>query len=688
MNLLNKIKTIFNKKTQINTDVSCLSSYIPLIDRKSLDDSSLIIKALDNSKTEYLSVLASNKTLVSAYFGNNNIYEEIKMYQTLIMNLLDNEESEISFDMLDMHAGKEELEYLIKMRKLKIYIEQIKLIWENVLIKLSALKEIKLEKVFLSRNKRQALKEEINNLESLYLILENLVTGLTKEIESYKTNYSLLESDESILEEDLNDLKKKKRRELEIMMNLVLTDKLKVIKTVSEDNLAISLMETELEKYVHTHKYKVEELKDEVAKFDYFIIDETKDELLEKINNLELEFKIYCKYGKNLITKEDIKELYKLKFSILTMDINTQHDGDMTKKATFTEVECYEDIIFKKIKKFVNEHALSPHYLQILKNGKNEYSWWDILNNHVLLSFLLVNDDKNFYAGMSNFFDKTLVNLKEYENLTDFHKNFFIWNSIVPIGSIYQMMYLNKETKTDPMYDLYKFIKKSKLKENKIYFPEGIKVMCKNVIFRLSFGIIKIDEHPETIKNRCFNLDLNSNNTDIIMPSTLEAIDTSPIKNRSSYECNMILNEGLKSIYKIHFLGNKFGKFVIPSTLMCIDGFVGTIYAEEVYFNNLTKEQFNKIGREFAKAFFITKGYPFANRGLSQIQPTFNFLKIKSEDKTILINQEDLIFEGNSKSIPNMLNDCDAQKAYEILEKEIQRKLDIKSKYKIKIKKL
>ncbi len=592
MDILNKLKNLLKKSVVKDTNLSNLNSHIPLINRNSLDSSSLVLKELDDIKTKYLRILASKRTIVSTHFGNNDIHEEIKMDQTLIMNLLDDEEAEISFVQINLEEETKELDYLCKMEKFKIYIQNIELIWENVLIKLTALNEIKREKVFLSPNKKQALNEEINNLESLYLSMQNIIMGLTKEIESYKINYSLNSMKTGEL--NLSQLKQSKRKELEGMFKLVMPEKLKVLQTVKNEMLAISLMESELEKYVYTHKEKIEELKSELDLLDDKVNNETNTvkENMEFFNQLELKFKIFSMYGKKEISFDDIYKLYSLKFDILTQVLPLPEDFNILDNISKIEVEIFMDIIFKKVNNLINgkyyyDMNIIEKVVKILKQGKDYYSFYDILGDRESLSLLLYVEEHR----LSYFFRDIIKDKKDYDKKVNFHNSFIKWEEKMPFESICTVARFNKINLNNPYYDLFKYY------AEKGDILEGIKIIDLNLQPKRSEDNIPNMVYMAKEDQAFFDMLKKYLNYVIVrFPSSLESINADFYFGACITE--LILNNGLKSLLGPMFKNATISKFHVPCSLENISSMaVSETKIGEIIFEDFLESKLESFSR-------------------------------------------------------------------------------------------
>ncbi len=124
MNIKEMLKRLFVKE-KIITSIANISDNVVVLNRKDLNEDDYRLKMLDAYKKEYSKVLSLKKTIFSGDFGNNNIHEEIEMYRSLIMNLIEPKDSGISFEKIYGIEEPKEFEYNCKMSKIKVYIESL-----------------------------------------------------------------------------------------------------------------------------------------------------------------------------------------------------------------------------------------------------------------------------------------------------------------------------------------------------------------------------------------------------------------------------------------------------------------------------------------------------------------------------------------------------------------------------------
>jgi len=279
----------------------------------------------------------------------------------------------------------EKLDLSIKCFKLCFYLEKVRELIIEAKLRLIALNELLNERI-LSKNKKNVIINEINNLQYLlhnFNIQEmtmlkamhnNLTNISTLEIKTYLENINnpnISEAEEEVITKRLRDVRE--------MALLVIPDILGYLESLNlNPKVLIASLEQELEMYVYTHKSDLTKLREEAYKIYYNInskvilnIDELsleslnfietidyikrhRVEYLDRIKELELRYKMFSIYGRNLVTEEEIKDLYKCKFHVLTVDI-LGSNFILPESITYSEQEIYQEIVFDLINKLVNQ---------------------------------------------------------------------------------------------------------------------------------------------------------------------------------------------------------------------------------------------------------------------------------------------------------------------------------------------
>lgn len=573
-NLLKKLFTSSIPQTEITNSIFSLNSLIPLPKKEDYLNNPPKLELIKTYKNNYLKLLKQNPNLTSLDFFPKILHQYKTIYTDLLLNLCTEDNSDISFDYLSElgNTSLTNLKLTLTSIKLMLYQDEVSRLEEDTRLRIIALMEIlediKTSKIFLiNRNTTliNSILNEINNLHSSLLTFTNQQKAMQIEANSYlnKLNFS------NINEDAPSDLINAKLSELKHILALVNPEELTNLENLHlSPKLFMATIEQKLEIYVYTNPemlktltQKTAELEKEVTMFLTSNIPELTSRanklvlLYAKIKNLESIYKIFCTYGRNLVSKEELKKLYTIKFQLLTYNILNEENVDILKNCTFTELECYQDIIYAKINailkgenNYLKEIASSNLYLKanipsiiqdiklILKDGTEEFSAWHILTSPILLSFLLSLE--NSYR-LSEFFAKTKSSRQEYFHL-NYYDKYFDWENFLPLETIFRLMKCNEQTNTHqinstPLYRLYQINEHFYNDYNAYILPEGL------LHIHLPSPSIT-GKYPPEIK---YIHDKAQNKT-VIFPTTLKSVSGSLFENISINE--IILNENLEQL--------------------------------------------------------------------------------------------------------------------------------------------
>lgn len=597
MKFIEFLKNFFQENEQyeeISQTLACLNSIVPMPKREDFLDNKSKLDLIELYKTEYLKLLKQNKTITSIDVMPKEIHQYKNIYTDLLLRLCVEDNSDISFELIKdtENYENEQLDITITCMKLMLYQQEVSLLEEKARIRLIALNEILEnllnEKLFTKMKSKEIINSllcEINNLHSALVVFINQKNAMKIESENYLKNLSLPYNIETI---DIDDnLIMERLEELKHILNVIAPEELKRLESMNlNSKLFIAIIEQRLEIYVYTHPQTLEALKEKVRdigcevhhKANYYFTDEKirfwdvknevqkrKYEYLSKIEEIELLYKVFSKYGRNLVSKEDLSSLYEVKFKLLTCDILDEEQFDILSSVTFTELECYQNIVFQKIEKilkgendwiqqlyYINPFGESVNIIKditaILKNGEKDFSIWTILNDKTLLSFVLAFEEED---GLMRFFHKIRVPKEEYSNI-NYYSAFFEWEDMLPLDTIFRLVKCNLETKTynclidGPMYRLY-LINSISQKNTHYIMPEGLKKVRIpfNISGLLSTGIlgIGIERKDDLVINYIRNKARNKN---VILPKSLKSMagnlfDITAVK-------EVILNENLEEL--------------------------------------------------------------------------------------------------------------------------------------------
>lgn len=446
------IKDIFNKlfKTNNSTNIINLNEIIKLPSRRDIN-SEEIISLIDDYKKEYLSILSTKKYLLPDMLSSKNIQDELKMNMDLIMNLY----------LSDNNLPDNKIDIITRYLKLKLYLDKINELGNEVLTKLIALTEISKEKVFLSKQKKHRISYEINNLLSIMIMFNSQKYALERECESYFNKLLSLNIDINLTLDEQEQVNKK------------LQDVHKIASTIPEINtsdyqgiLGLVFLERQLEIYVYNHKEDAKTLKEQIEIYTVF----GPYKLLEKeedIKLLELCCRLFNEYGRNLITDEDLLHLYRLKFNVLKIAFynNDYNINLITEETTDKELKNYKIIIMEIIENIVrdgngkikgvfgnNTNKAIKYMIKILKNGGDKFNSDKILYSKFLLSLLLVFSSPEH---LNSFFKNYKINpelpasLKfQSKHITDLHERLFDWEESLPLDTIFKIDNINEKIST------------------------------------------------------------------------------------------------------------------------------------------------------------------------------------------------------------------------------------------------
>lgn len=612
---LKRFFALFSKK-QVVRDLANLKDFVNIPKRQDFLDFSATI---DKYKEDYLNALKTRKTILS----QDLLPKELHDYKNIYIDLLSKicfEDKYLAMESINSTIILTSLDITINHLKMDIYQEKVTKLKFEALLRLVALSEIS-EETFLTPSKRSAVANEINNLYSAFLTFQNQElamanehTNFSRKVESviHETDASLDEN--SILKERLNET-------IKLYLTVFPNQKERISKLDINPKLLIAYLETELEIYVYTHQKELDQLKLELENLNYEIIRNTrfcgifennltfennqvflsqhKEEFEEKIRELEAQYKIFAKFGRNIIDEEELMKLYETKFAILTIDIAQNPALDITSKATFLEIECYQEIISKKISALIQgtNNVIkeliansTPEYViskikSIFQNESKEFSFWSILVNHNLLAFLLAFDNEQ---ALANFFRSIKVPKDNYQNL-DFFDPLLTWEKEIPLESLYRVMASNYSLKnakdeitkepTDPLFYIFNLIPKEFSQE-----------------YRLPDGIIEISHDlnrfwVKNYDNVLKDIQKQANNHMVVLPKTLKKIYGGVFYEVPNFSVE--LNEGLEIIGDYAFLNESLRELIIPSSVYHIaENAAGFAYLKILGFSNY---RFSKI---------------------------------------------------------------------------------------------
>lgn len=594
MKIKDFIAKIFNKK-QNNQSTKALASIRNIVGipkREEFLNDTRALQLIEQYKKEYSQTLKLNKTIVSTNLMPETLHNYKNIYLDLMVNVYTEGNSDISFEKINANSS-EPLRIMIIKLKLDLYINEVRTMEKEAKLRIIALTEI-LDSIFFSKSKENAINNEIDNLSFAIATFKTQIIAMEKEKDNYLNDLRNLKLNEFKNAEEEQEIIKKYLDELIKIANLVLPEELKELKKLNlSPKLLIAKLEQLLEIYVYTHQDVLNELKEEIEQMTPFVLRTTLDnpqqiaKYLARIKDIEMLFKIFSKYGRNLVSKTDLENLYQVKFKLLTYNIFDKK-FDILDDITFTELECYQDIIFKKIEqilkgnnRYVNDLASKSdlvtviNYIKdILKLDKNEFSMYEILKNRRTLSFLLAFDK---YNGLEDFFKNEEALKIEYNDLNYYDNTIFKWQNKLPLDTIFRIMRSNIETepnadkiKRSSLYYLHQIQKEFNPSENYM-LPEGLDEM----------NIFTYGKNSKPSDLLCYIRSL-AKGQKVKMPTSLRRFHGKLFENTKIEALE--LNEGLKEIDSYALVADYVSELTIPSTL----------YEDKTLFNDLPNT-INKI---------------------------------------------------------------------------------------------
>ncbi|MBQ8892368.1 MAG: hypothetical protein IJ068_05875 [Bacilli bacterium] len=596
MKVLEILKKIFKVQVKMESSLANLTDVVILPTREEYKNNKELVNLIDKYKEIYKQRLYK-KILTSHDLQIEDLAIEMNMNIDLLLNA--------TIDESDFK--KEEFENIIKYLKLKLYLAEITKLDNKNKMMLIALSELQNDIRYLfSKNKRNAIFNEINILIINMNIFASQKRALELEINSYLLNVELPE----FIEEDFERRRNKnymryglseilgyenyklnqEKRFIDNALNY-LDMVSKMIKKVCPkvyDNIEfyekstikkIVLYERFLEIYVYKNKNQIEELNQKIEKLKQLNItyDNYEDIVLE-LENINFSFQIFMKYGKKLVKDEYLYKLYNIKFNLITFEINKKGYKKFGTNLYYefaknkNEFEFYKKIVSNKIANIINgkspvahifeENDLLKELLKILiplfKTGRY-FDFDKVLMNRELLSYLLAFDNEIRFKELYNISYHDLDLFKSYDPsdlIKDYNLNFYSSSlETTPELSLKTICWfidlnlnMKEKIKIPSFYKIYNLYKKTKKNENMYEFPKGlIEIKRDNVYDALILKIIKND-----MKNKI-----------IVIPSTM-SIFRGYWFNDIKIE-GVIFKEGVEEIYDVFFSDLK--KIIIPSTL-------------------------------------------------------------------------------------------------------------------------
>ena len=648
MKIIDYIKNLFKHK-EINTNGVLVrpSDLIKIPKRNEFNNDILV----DYYKDEYYNILSTMKDYDPLILEADEINNNIIMTSKLLFNIAVKEEYK------NEKSIEDRINYLINSEKLDLYREDINKIQREVIGRLIALSEIRKE-VFLSKKKKNIIDNIIDRLLISLNILYAEEVSIINNIERYKNESKNNYKPSKEEQEEEYEIFKKRIKHLkwlkQILPNNKEIDIRDDIKYVLRDT---ALIEKELEEYTYIHKAEItEESKNEEINnilgipFDI----EHKEELLERIEEIEIKYRAFyeyresLEYGELVIDESDLTNIYNLKFGTLTISKDGIIEPFVNDETDKIEIEYYQNIIFSMVQDIImgrNEYfneLFSKDYtnatnllLEFLKNEDDTLNYETILRKFFLFNIILSFNTKD---GFNNFCNNVML------DCAFLSEKYLLWHQYLPISTVAILKHYNFNYIRGCSFGIWPFIllpnnicelyylyKKNNIdKDNYFYFPEGIKRI------RITNDTIANNIKANYLEERKIINAIIKDAEDkiLVFPDSLEEIDSFEIENNNIK--GIVLNDNLKRLNSLALANLPFEKINIPSSLESID--ISSLQNWEnlstIQFDNFHKSELFKSENEQLQNLFY-QFYQF-------IKMSYNLTKINKSLKKFIFAFDDM----------------------------------------------
>lgn len=630
MNFINKLKSLFFNEVEVG--IINLGDIIQIPGRDYYKDDIEKINLIDSYKEQYLQLLSQKRTITTRELKFDNLQEDMIMNVDLLLHSIITDEH-------FLNLASEEL--MIQMAKLKIYLLEINKMEVETITRLIALKELEKGKRVPRRNKN-CLTDEINNLSNSLVIFLGQKTAIQKEIDAHLRTISINNSGK-----DYDILLKRWERLCFISSSIL---ELSTVNRIDDLITKIAIVERWLEIYAYKNKNEIKILDSQLEELNN--IEKTKDnknDLLHKINGLEQKYLLFYEYGRNVVSDEQIKNLYKVKFNILTCDIDFLRESPI--REDDYGYEYYKDIIFNKLQNIIlgkNNYFNNTfpndmrQALSIIREYyKGDWGGYDgdyVLYKKYMLNLLLSFDKEDGFKKMlSN--NILLANSTDNDERNEFENIFsnisgIEWDYLVPLVSLLSI--IDDFSCNHPINRLYQLMKKSEINTTYYKLPEGIISIDSDI---LSSRVSKYIRRE--IKDK----------KELVMPSTLKSISGNLFN--SEFQ-KLSLNSGLEYIGPVVFDLFKGESISIPSSVSYIDEEgIGKSNLEYINFEDFEHSKLlnNKeaFGKFLTRLLYLTptgnKQYYTVDKETKERQKAYSSGRYTSSDHRYLLAHDEWYYE-------------------------------------------
>lgn len=466
---------LFKKKNKIyNTDiVNNAYSKMPTYEELTTEEQEYVNKL----KEEYLNFYDTEDNHINL---DNELFNEIKMYQELALDIMYND-----------HFGNI-VNSIIDSKKLIYYSHKITEINNTLKYKYIALNELRKDKKHLAKhmglyvlgkrkiNILKALDHQMNIINNMLIIANQKITDYCAcAIANYPKNI------DEPTEKELNDRYIEVEKDYKDLFNTSIN---------LDDNLTntdkTTYIEILIDKFIYENKDLIDKLKEQLdlianSEIENMVV---QINVIDNLKKIKMYYNIFNKYGRNKLTKEDFEDLYQIIFNVYTYFPSFSYFNFSRYYNSITdnnEKEFYRSIIDSKL--ILLKLKQSPIF-----KGNKQYSE-DIVN---ILMTIFEKYDKDYWnlSNSSNisFFSNYFDNLPITEKIINFNLKL--------------LLSLDYESGFDDYFADKKSIYVSYLKRN----------LAVKDFYKLLIGVnnylSKNDITEEQLKNELLNISNRSNN--------------------------------------------------------------------------------------------------------------------------------------------------------------------------------
>ena len=395
---------LFKKKNKIyNTDiVNNAYSKMPTYEELTTEEQEYVNKL----KEEYLNFYDTEDNHINL---DNELFNEIKMYQELALDIMYND-----------HFGNI-VNSIIDSKKLVYYSHKITEINNTLKYKYIALNELRKDKKHLAKhmglyvlgkrkiNILKALDHQMNIINNMLIIANQKITDYCAcAIANYPKNI------DEPTEKELNDRYIEVEKDYKDLFNTSIN---------LDDNLTntdkTTYIEILIDKFIYENKDLIDKLKEQLdlianSEIENMVV---QINVIDNLMKIKMYYNIFNKYGRNKLTKEDFEDLYQIIFNAYTYFPSFSYFNFSRYYNSITdnnEKEFYRSIIDSKL--VLLKLKQSPIF-----KGNKQYSE-DIVN---ILMTIFEKYDKDYWnlSNSSNisFFSNYFDNLPITEKIINFN---------------------------------------------------------------------------------------------------------------------------------------------------------------------------------------------------------------------------------------------------------------------------